>query len=72
MAKFAYNGDHSETVVFGLLFPQGQPVEVTDEKAMRKLRANCDFSEFFDGVEVLAPIASTGTTSKRKYTRRAP
>lgn len=69
MAKFAYNGDHSETVVFGLLFPQGEPVEVTDERVTRKLRHNCDFSEFFDGVEVLDPAPVERT--KRKYTRKA-
>lgn len=68
MAKFAYSGDHTETVVFGLLFPNGEPVEVTDERVIRKLRHNCDFSEFFDGVEVLdAPVGRV----KRKYTRRA-
>lgn len=69
MAKFAYIGDHSETAVFGLLFPQGEPVEVTDEKVTRKLRGNCDFSEFFDGVEVLEPQSQERV--KRKYTRKA-
>lgn len=68
MAKFAYNGDHQETRVFGLAFFRGEPVEVTDEAVIRKLRNNREFSEFFDGVEVLdaAPVERV----KRKYTRR--
>lgn len=53
MAKFAYIGDHQETRVFGLAFFHGEPVEITDEKVIKKLRANIDFSEFFEGVEVV-------------------
>lgn len=69
MAKFVYIGDHKETRVFGLAFFQGEPVEVIDETAIRKLRGNRDFSEYFDGVEVLdaEPVERT----KRKYTRKA-
>lgn len=52
--QFAYIGDHEETAVFGLLFPKGVPVEVTDPRAIRKLSANCDFSQVVDGVEVMA------------------
>lgn len=69
VATFAYNGDHQETRVFGLAFLHGEPVEVTDETAIRKLRNNPDFSEFFDGVEVLDPVAVD--RPKRKYTRKA-
>ena len=54
MAQFAYIGDHEETAVFGLSFPHGVPVEVTDPRAIRKLSANCDFSQVVDGVEVMA------------------
>jgi hypothetical protein len=51
--QFAYQGDHEETAVFGLLFPRGAPVEVTDERAARKLSNNRDFAQVVDGVEVM-------------------
>lgn len=53
MPAFAYLGDHAETEVFGLLFPVNEPVEVTDPRAVRKLRNNAHFVECFDGVQVL-------------------
>ncbi len=55
MAFFAYTGDHAETRVFGLAFPAGEPVEVTDAHAVQKLRGNRDFIEVFDGVEIVMP-----------------
>lgn len=53
MAQFAYRGDHEETAVFGLSFPFGEPVEVTDERVIRKLANNRDFSQVVEGVEVM-------------------
>lgn len=38
--RFMYVGDEPETVVFGITFKPGEPVEVTDEYAIRKLSAN--------------------------------
>lgn len=58
MAKFTYIGDEQETDAFGLLFPAGVAVEVTDSHAINKLRGNCYFVELFDGVQVVdAPKA---------------
>ena len=53
MALFAYHGDHEETTVFGLSFPFGEPVEVTDERAARKLANNRDFVQVVDGVQIM-------------------
>lgn len=53
MAQFAYIGDQEETAVFGLSFPQGVPVEVTEPRAISKLSNNRDFSLVVDGVEVM-------------------
>lgn len=53
MAQFSYLGDHAETEVFDLLFRAGEPVEVTDETAIFKLRNNPHFSEVVDGVELM-------------------
>jgi hypothetical protein len=66
MAQFVYLGDHAEVETLGSLFRAGEPTEVTDAEAIRKLRNNNHFSEVFDGVEVLMPEAP----AKRKYTRR--
>lgn len=54
MAQFTYIGDEQETGAFGLLFPAGVPVEVTNEHAIKKLRGNPYFCESIDGVEVVA------------------
>ena len=71
---FAYCGDHEETRVYGLTFPRGVPVEVTDWLAFKKLSNNCDFSQCFDGVEVLPAeqptVSQAEPRQKRKYTRR--
>lgn len=56
MASFAYIGDQEETQVFGLVFPHGVPVEVSDERAVRKLSSNLDFSSFVDGVELVQAV----------------
>jgi hypothetical protein len=50
--RFVYLGDHAETRVFGLLFRAGEPTEVTDERAIAKLRNNADFAEDIDGTQV--------------------
>lgn len=50
---FTYIGEEEETDAFGLRFPRGVPVEVTDAHAVRKLRWNVHFSEVIEGVEVV-------------------
>lgn len=54
MTKFVYIGDHEETAVFGLSFPQGVTVEVTDQRAIGKLSNNPHFVLVVDGIEVMA------------------
>lgn len=54
--QFAFIGDEPENVAFGLRFPRGVAVEVTDAHAVRKLTNNRFFAAVFDGVEVLAPV----------------
>jgi hypothetical protein len=66
MAQFVYLGNHAETETLGFRFRAGEPTEVNDAHAIRKLRNNNHFSEVFDGVEVLMPEDKP----KRKYTRR--
>lgn len=56
MTQFAFIGDEQETQVFGLVFPRGVAVEVTDSHAIRKLTNNQYFSQVFDGVEVLDAV----------------
>mgnify|MGYP003423314409 FL=1 len=70
MAQFVYIGDHETTKVFGLSFVRGEATDVADERAIQKLRANRDFNESFDGVEVLDAIEQPQERTKRKYTRR--
>ena len=53
MPSFAYLGDRDETRLFGLVFRPGVAVSVSDERAIGKLRHNNEFSEVFEGVEVL-------------------
>lgn len=50
---FSYIGEGEETDAFGLVFPRGVPVEVTDAHAIRKLSNNAQFVAVFDGVEVV-------------------
>lgn len=38
--KFMYIGDEPETTIFGVTFPQGEAVEVTDPRAIAKLKHN--------------------------------
>lgn len=56
MAKFTFIGEEQETTAFGLRFPRGVGVEVTDAHAVRKLTNNQYFAAVFDGVEVLEPV----------------
>lgn len=44
MAKFTYNGDHEEVTTWGVTFPRGVPVEVTEPTLLRKLPGNSEFS----------------------------
>lgn len=44
MARFTYNGDHEEVTTWGVTFPRGVPVEVTNETLLRKLPGNSEFS----------------------------
>lgn len=53
MAQFTYIGEEYGTDAYGLLFPAGVAVEVTQAHAINKLRANRFFAEVFDGVEVI-------------------
>lgn len=54
--KFTFIGEEQENVAFGLRFPRGVGVEVTDAHAVRKLTNNRFFAAVFDGVEVLEPV----------------
>lgn len=42
--KFTYNGDHEEVTTWGVTFPRGVPVDVTNETLLRKLPGNSEFS----------------------------
>jgi len=53
LAHFTYIGEEPGTDAFGLMFPAGVAVEVTQPHAINKLRANPYFAESFDGVEVV-------------------
>jgi len=53
MPKFAFIGEEEETQGFGLVFPRGVGVEVTDPHAIRKLSNNQFFAQVFDGVQVV-------------------
>lgn len=66
MAKFVYLGDKAETVVFGTLFVQGVESDVSDAKAIAKLRANSHFSEVFEGVQVVEAEQKRGPGRPRK------
>jgi hypothetical protein len=61
--KFRYVGNprdlldlHPQITAFGLVFPLDQPIEVTDLRAVRKLKSNTHF-EAVPGDE---PVAETG------------
>lgn len=53
MPQFTYIGEEQGTDAFGLLFPAGVAVEVSDAHAIKKLRGNRYFVEVFDGVQVV-------------------
>lgn len=54
--KFTYNGDHEEVTTWGVTFPRGVPVEVTNETLLRKLPGNREFSlEHYPMPEAAAP-----------------
>lgn len=55
MAAFVYI-DGDEVTNLGYHFKGGDPTEVTDERAIRKLRNHPQFSEVFEGVEVVASL----------------
>lgn len=57
MAHFTFMGELPGTDAFGLTFPAGVAVEVSDPHAINKLRGNRFFVESFDGVQVVdAPV----------------
>jgi hypothetical protein len=66
MPQFTYLGDHESVTLWGITFPQGVAVSVSDEHAIGKLRGNNHFSEVVDGAEVMPDEPK----QKRKYTRR--
>jgi hypothetical protein len=45
MAKFIYVGDAKSTKTLGYDFPEGESVEVKEEKKIVKLRGNAQFKE---------------------------
>lgn len=53
MRAFSYIGDHDSTTLWGITFPRGVAVSVSDAHALRKLSGNNHFAEVFDGVEVV-------------------
>jgi len=42
--KFAYLGDHAETTLYGVVFPQGVFVSVESQKLQQKLLGNSHFA----------------------------
>jgi hypothetical protein len=68
MPSFAYIGDHAQTALFGVRFVREQPTEVTDPRAVAKLRGNSHFVESFDGAQVLdaAPAEPAAVPEKRR------
>lgn len=45
MRMFSYEGDHAEVTLYGVTFPQSQPVEVADAFLLKKLEGNNHFKE---------------------------
>ena len=66
MPAFAYLGDHSETRLFGLVFPRDVAVEVTDPAAVAKLLGNSHFAAVHDGVQVLEADEAPESAPKRR------
>jgi hypothetical protein len=67
MPSFAYIGDHAQTALFGVRFVREQPTEVTDPRAVAKLRGNSHFVEDFGGAQVLdANPAEPAVPEKRR------
>lgn len=57
MAVFVYIGEEQETSAFGLRFPRGVPVEVTEPLAMRKLSNNWHFKDATESGAALQALA---------------
>jgi hypothetical protein len=45
MRRFSYLGDHEEVTLYGVTFPQGEPVAVEDPALLKKLEGNNHFKE---------------------------
>lgn len=55
--QFAYLGDRDTVTMWGIDFPRGVAVSVSDAPVIAKLAGNPDFSETVGGVEVLPASA---------------
>ena len=68
--KFKYLGDREQTSLFGYTFPINEPVEVTKEQAINKLKNNSHFELVEEKKEAPKPKRNTrkkvdnGTDSK--------
>lgn len=69
MRQFAYLGDRDTVTQWGIVFPHGVAVSVSDAAAVAKLAGNPDFSETVGGVELL-PAAEH--TKPLQVVERAP
>ena len=56
MRHFAYLGDHAATTLWGIQFPRGVAVAVSDPHAIRKLEGNSHFSEQRDGYSMRGDV----------------
>jgi hypothetical protein len=79
--RFSYEGDHAEVTLYGVTFPQGEPVPVDNPVLLKKLEGNNHFREHADAVPAPdaampadpaepIPAAHGQSAPKRKYTRR--
>lgn len=62
MRRFTYVGNRSEVTCWGVTFPAGEAVAVdpADHPVLvRKLPGNPDFTETFDGVEIVGPASES-------------
>lgn len=68
--RFVYVGKEEETSAFGLMFPRGVPVEVSEDilggHAARKLSNNHQFAQELDGVQVCAASSPQEEVKKRR------
>ena len=58
--KYTYQGDSKQTEVFGLVFPKGEPVEVTDAYALSKLANHPLFTVEIEVPNEPAKTSATG------------